>query len=704
MGTLGIGAGDNSYVNKFAGNDMLPYTSDDITLLPASGNYGGSWGFVHLDINSDNAVDPTEHIFTIVRNVDQDDDILEISAQSRPEYGVIYESEDWAEYRDFRLEGPTGTDPNTTITDFELNDENGWCGETNAYVYNNLRANQHGDGKPLYYFENAERAAGGYDEIEGFRKSLSLNNVTDDPDTTTFSETSACRRQWALSRTHETRGYLIPVDELAGLADGSLPTLFGWESADLAAYLRDTIRPLLNDDNLFYFHDEVPLESRLPITHLMLRQIRMPIEVNESDACTAGVCDVDPGAADPGQCQAEAHAAYWGVPATGATMRSSHLIGFKDDTPELVFGPGGMHLFTTVPEDASERNLWVYDHFWREACSGTLQDPCGPEVRGRYTYEPAETTWTLIKEPVGAVIDATNDKVFVASGAGAVSAPLPRPLGENERPIEVVADLAEDLTPPDEGGGAGGGTSFQIILRNGDQVVAYADISGNATAVHVGGTYNPATGVASSPVASATGGGSKFGAIDSTAGVADYTRYVLRLTCDGVSLRHVPLIATEDINNFLDLQSVGEELANLSRPSFPGSVATLTIGGSARTVVNTLAVFAAFPGDPCPKLPPLGVGPFLRGDCNGDGEFRGTVTDAVFMLNFNFLGGNTPPCFAACDANGDGQFRGTVTDAVYSLNFNFLGGNAPPAPFPDCGRSTEDDDEALGCLDASGCE
>jgi hypothetical protein len=87
---------------------------------------------------------------------------------------------------------------------------------------------------------------------------------------------------------------------------------------------------------------------------------------------------------------------------------------------------------------------------------------------------------------------------------------------------------------------------------------------------------------------------------------------------------------------------------------------------------------------------------FMRGDCDSDGQIRGVVTDAVFLLNFNFVGGTEPGCLAACDANGDGEVRGVVTDAVYLLTFNFLGGSAPPAPFPDCGPGGNDD-EAVGC-------
>jgi PKD repeat protein len=94
---------------------------------------------------------------------------------------------------------------------------------------------------------------------------------------------------------------------------------------------------------------------------------------------------------------------------------------------------------------------------------------------------------------------------------------------------------------------------------------------------------------------------------------------------------------------------------------------------------------------------PPETGPFLRGDCNGDGAVSGVVTDAVFMLNFNFLGGPAPPCVAACDADADGAFSGTVTDAIYVLNFNFLGGSPPAAPYPQCATTSLESDAALGC-------
>jgi hypothetical protein len=80
---------------------------------------------------------------------------------------------------------------------------------------------------------------------------------------------------------------------------------------------------------------------------------------------------------------------------------------------------------------------------------------------------------------------------------------------------------------------------------------------------------------------------------------------------------------------------------------------------------------------------------FVRGDCDGDGSVIGQVTDAIFLLAFNFTGEPEPRCLAACDANGDGEIIGEVTDAVYLLAFNFLGGPAPVPPLAS--------DLALGC-------
>ncbi len=81
---------------------------------------------------------------------------------------------------------------------------------------------------------------------------------------------------------------------------------------------------------------------------------------------------------------------------------------------------------------------------------------------------------------------------------------------------------------------------------------------------------------------------------------------------------------------------------------------------------------------------------FVRGDCNNDGHIDG-LTDAVFLLSYEYFGAGAPRCRAACDVNLSG-----VTDAIDLLVFSFLGGPAPVPPFPDCGPPGPRDPR-LGC-------
>jgi hypothetical protein len=93
---------------------------------------------------------------------------------------------------------------------------------------------------------------------------------------------------------------------------------------------------------------------------------------------------------------------------------------------------------------------------------------------------------------------------------------------------------------------------------------------------------------------------------------------------------------------------------------------------------------------------------YLRGDCDGDGKLIAPITDALFLLNYSFGQGESPPCFAACDADANGQFAGRVTDAVRLLQYFFLGGAALPEPFPSCGP--EPSPSSLGCEIEPPCE
>ncbi len=47
----------------------------------------------------------------------------------------------------------------------------------------------------------------------------------------------------------------------------------------------------------------------------------------------------------------------------------------------------------------------------------------------------------------------------------------------------------------------------------------------------------------------------------------------------------------------------------------------------------------------------------------------------------------TLSCADACDANDDERLD--LSDAIYALNFQFLGGPQPPPPFAECGEDPD---------------
>ena len=93
--------------------------------------------------------------------------------------------------------------------------------------------------------------------------------------------------------------------------------------------------------------------------------------------------------------------------------------------------------------------------------------------------------------------------------------------------------------------------------------------------------------------------------------------------------------------------------------------------------------------------PGASVGPFIRGDCDGNGTFGGSPTEAIVGLQFSFRGGDEPPCLAACDAEANGSLG--ITDYLRILRAAFLGHGEPDAPFPDCSTSGLGTDILLGC-------
>jgi hypothetical protein len=67
------------------------------------------------------------------------------------------------------------------------------------------------------------------------------------------------------------------------------------------------------------------------------------------------------------------------------------------------------------------------------------------------------------------------------------------------------------------------------------------------------------------------------------------------------------------------------------------------------------------------------TGGYICGDANSDGSVN--VSDAVYIINYVFIGGDPPDPMESGNANCDGSVN--VSDAVYIINYVFVGGNAP---------------------------
>ena len=94
---------------------------------------------------------------------------------------------------------------------------------------------------------------------------------------------------------------------------------------------------------------------------------------------------------------------------------------------------------------------------------------------------------------------------------------------------------------------------------------------------------------------------------------------------------------------------------------------------------------------------------FVRGNANGDSKVD--IADTIWLVNFLFRNGATPPCLDAADVNDNELVE--LSDALFLLAY-FFGGPAvqhgfpsipPPAPFPDCGKDPSGDGSEQDALD-----
>lgn len=106
---------------------------------------------------------------------------------------------------------------------------------------------------------------------------------------------------------------------------------------------------------------------------------------------------------------------------------------------------------------------------------------------------------------------------------------------------------------------------------------------------------------------------------------------------------------------------------------------------------------------PTPTEPNVGECPdeeprFIRGDANSDCSVD--ITDAVYVLNFLFTGGETPQCMDAADTNDTGAVD--ITDGIFLLGFLFLGTAPPPYPGPSGPQGPDlTPDDLAECIEVS---
>lgn len=359
-------------------------------------------------------------------------------------------------------------------------------------------------------------------------------------------------------------------------------------------------------------------------------------------------------------------------------------------------------------EDSREKIQWHLDYF----IDNDIFTQAAYEMTGGPWSREIDPSLTRINNRLNWILQTTTE-----DGPGSVIYTLPKTLLPREYPIEIVLDAGSgpegehgpgDNPDPGGGGFPGGGKlrafraaglvlpEHQIILHNGEQVVAWAEITPEGSAIHLGGELDE-FGSAVNPTSSARGDGIELDNL--AAGV--FTRLILRLSTDGVTLSYHSGVPREfgpayETTNFEGLESGYIELAALDQSPGAGidTVRFSTNGGASGVVgLNTLAVFG--------REMPDGIGPFIRGDVNSDS--RMDIADAVFVFSFLFNGGSDPVCLSAMNTNAEISLP-NITDGIYLLNYFFMGGSPPPAPYPECGVSFLEADLGLGCESQESCQ
>ncbi|GMV98664.1 MAG: hypothetical protein AMXMBFR83_30120 [Phycisphaerae bacterium] len=243
-----------AFINRSNGPDMLPLTADDFAVAL---NLGGSLSFDVLDV--DGATGGFNIHFGFHNRKFDDDEQLSLTKHSEFNLGIIAEGENWCDMRQDDGLGATGAGADGSQVawsgrnwDWETNDSTngnnqpgcprytGWEDGSDYMWYNNAEANQRGLGGSRYYFEykRPELFPGVaiFDEPEKYRRANRMKHTwAANPGNGNRDNT------FASNLNIEIRGYLIPVSAIHSLPHGSLHPLFGWQTVDMADYVREVI-------------------------------------------------------------------------------------------------------------------------------------------------------------------------------------------------------------------------------------------------------------------------------------------------------------------------------------------------------------------------------------------------------------------------------------------------------------------------------
>lgn len=235
--------------NRSAGPDLLPMTDDDINVVL------NLHGYLSIEtVDNSPAVAGYDFGFHIrndgggVASDELDAGYLTLTKHTNPgvgpHFGLLLDGETWTDSRRDDGAGMTGGGGSTGAYDWEENDDAAispdWEGSINYYWYNNAAANQRGLGGSRYYFEykSPELAPGQVlEEPEAYVHFSTLKMLP---------LTGGGHVNFARDRVMEIRGFLIPISAVHTLPHGSLHPLFGWQSVDMADWVREKIGGLVD--------------------------------------------------------------------------------------------------------------------------------------------------------------------------------------------------------------------------------------------------------------------------------------------------------------------------------------------------------------------------------------------------------------------------------------------------------------------------